>query len=98
MKKKIIILLCATFSFMLLTTNIKAVDTKATEEQIRAFVYTFDNIESTVKYVRDLKDINGNTSFSLYEIEGKGFAVTVKDTGNIVDVVYDDIPDESKLY
>lgn len=98
MKKKIIILLCASFSFMLFTTNVKAVDIHTTEEQIRAFVFTFDDVETTVKYVRDLKDINDETSFSLYEIENKGFAVTVKSTGNIVDVVYDDIPDKSNIY
>lgn len=98
MKRKILVLLCVTFSFMMFTTNIKAVDTKNVEEQIRAFIYTFDDLETNVKFVRDLKDINNNYSFSLYEIEHKGFAITTKETGNIVDVVYEDMPSASKIY
>lgn len=84
------------FSFSLVDTN--ALNRDEIIHSISSFIYTFDNIEADVTYVRDLKDINNNYSFELYEIKELGYAVIAKTNGNIVDIQYGEMPDTDSLY
>lgn len=43
-------------------------------------------------------DINHNCSFSLYGIKNKGYAVTTRKTGNIIEIFYGDIPNSDVNY
>lgn len=97
MKKKILIVICLSFSFLMLSPHVKAVSNNVSEK-IRSFVYTFDDLDTQVSYVRDLKDVNGEFRFQLYEIIDAGYAIIAKTNSNIVDIKYGELPDENMVY
>ena len=78
--------------------NTKAFNHDSTIYNIRSFLYTFDDIEADVIYLRDLKNINNNSNFKLYEIESLRYAIISKPNSNIVDIQFGDIPDENNIY
>lgn len=65
---------------------------------IQSFIYTFDNKESTVEYIKDLKDIFDNYSYELYSVDDDGYAIVTIETKNILEISYNDFPDSNKLY
>lgn len=67
-------------------------------DMIRSFIYTFDDRIEDVSFSRYLKDIYGNDSFILYQVGDNGYAVTTKETGNIIEVSYDNFPSSNCIY
>lgn len=65
---------------------------------IRSFIYTFDGLDLEVNYIRDLKDINNNVSFSLYQVDENGYAILTKNNSNIVEISYGNFPGDDKMY
>lgn len=65
---------------------------------IQSFIYTFDEKEEIVTYVRDLKDIYGNYSYELYRVGDDGYAIVTIETQNILEISYGNFPKNSKQY
>lgn len=65
---------------------------------IQSFIYTFDEKEEIVTYVRDLKDIYGNCSYELYRVGDDGYAIVTIETQNILEISYGNFPKNSKQY
>lgn len=59
---------------------------------IQSFIYTFDEKEEIVTYVRDLKDIYGNYSYELYRVGDDGYAIVTIETQNILEISYGNFP------
>lgn len=78
--------------------KVSAYNNETIIEEIRAFIYTFDNLETEVVYKRDLKDINDKYNFALYEIIDEGYAIVAKTNGNIIDIKYGYMPNDDEIY
>lgn len=98
MKKIINTLLASFLIFSFSLVNTKALSRDEIIHNISSFIYTFDNIETDISYIRDLKDINNNSSFELYEMKDLGYVVVAKTNGNIVDIQYGEMPDAESCY
>ena len=96
---KKILLLSTVFTILIniLTTPIYG-KTNDYSETIRSFIYTFDGKNVSVEYIKDLKDINNSYSYQLYCVDTTGYAVVTRNTQNIIEINYSNIPSTDKDY
>lgn len=97
MRKFYKVMLMVLLSFAIGTTTCYAED-DYNINLIRSFIYTFDGLDLEVNYIRDLKDINNNVSFSLYQVDENGYAILTKNNSNIVEISYGNFPGDDKMY
>lgn len=98
MKKIMTMIAIIAVTIAIIPKNTYAYSNVDSIEKIRSFIYSFDGIETDVVFVRNLKDINDEYNFELYELVNNGYVIVAKTNGNIIDISYDNLPSSKDIY